>query len=363
MLQAKELLFYTLVALYFLVLSVVAHTTPISPSEAYQFYQDDFSVTAFLMHIGQNTLAGEIGFRLPFILMGILNSFLFYTISRKLFIRKNDAVLALGIYLLLPGVIASTILASDAMIISTLILTFIYLHIKHYSSLSVIPLFVLMFVHWSASFLYLILVIYALIKKEKVLLLVSMLLLLVYFAIGVVIPEESTKSYFFELLGVYATIFSPLVFIYFFYAGYKTLFGGERDIIWYVSFLAFALSLLFSLDEKVRIADFSSYTMIGIIVAVRSYSSSLRVRLKQFQRGYNIMFAVVISSLVVSASSLLLHQPIYKFVGKDRYPIVAPIYEPYDLSLELKSKGANCIDSINERVYYQMKYYGIEKCS
>lgn len=359
--KEQKLLGY--ICIYFLLLAAVAYTTPISPSEAKLFYQDTYTISAYLMHLGQRLLGGEIGFRFPFLFLGILNAYLFYSISLSRLESRKDAITSLVIYLLLPGVITSTILSSDAGIMSTSVLLVLYMYIKQYSRFIVLPLLLLMFVHWSATFVYLSMIIYAIFKRDKYLLIANLMLLLLYFFIGIPIPEESSRNYFFELLGVYAAIFSPLLFIYVFYSLYRALFRGIRDIVWAIPFLTLIMSLAFSMDERVIIVDFSPYIMIAVIVAVRTYYQSLRIRLKPFQKGYKMIFHIVTLSLVGNAIVLLLHQPIYRWIGKEYYPIVLPVYEPYDLSQKLLKEGINCIDNVKRKTYYQMRYYGIKKCS
>ncbi len=361
--MTKKAALLVFVVVYFTALSILAATTPITPDEADRFFQQEFSISSFLMHMGQNTLPGELGFRSPFLMLSMLNAYIFYLISKHLFDREVDRFLSLVVYLLLPGVVASTVLSSDALIISFVVLLFILLYLKQHILLSILVVSLLIIIHWSASFLYLSLAIYALLKRDKYLFFGCIILLGIYLFAGISIPDESSKSYFFELLGIYATVMSPLVFIYLFYSLYRSLLRGERDIVWAVSFISLMLSLLFSLGEKVRIVDFSPYLMIGVLVAVRTYQSSLRVRLRQFQKGYRISFAFVLFALVLNTLMLLFHQPIYRFAGKENYKIVKPVYEPYDLVKKFYQKGLKCTENIDRKSYNQMRYYGIKKCS
>ena len=347
---------------YILMLGLVAHTTPISPSEAHLFFQDKTTVATFLMHLGQGLIPGELGFRLPFLFLGFLNALLFYAVAASFFSREDDRTLALIFYLLLPGVVISSVLANDTLIITSMVLLFLYFYLGGYRLISLLPFFFLSLVHWSALYFYMTMMLYGLFQKKRWIFLASVAALGVYFLIGIEIPQNHSKSYFFELLGIYATIFSPLLFIYLFYALYRTLLRGERDIIWYISFGALVISLGLSLQERIKITDFSSYLMLGMIVTVRTYHSSLRVRLKCFQSDYRVLFWVVTVSLIVSTLSILLHQPIYRLVGKVNYSIVSPVYEPYDKVKKLKHEGKSCVEDFRKKTSDQMKYYGLNKC-
>jgi len=348
--------------LYALALIVVATTTPISPSEAYLFFQGEATPTVLLMHWGSFVVANELGMRLFFLLLGFANAYLFYRLAEDFFTKTEERFLALDFYLMLPGVIVSTVLANDAVIIAFLVLLFLYLHVHGKSIFSLLPLFLLAFVHWSALYFYLILALYGLFQKKREIFWSAIAAIVFYMMFGVAIPEPRSGNHFFEMLGVYATIFSPLLFVYLFYALYRTLLRGDRGLLWYISFGTLVISLVLSLQERIKITDFSAYLMPGIIVAIHSYLGSLKVRLKCFQKGYRIFFAIIVSSLVLSSMAILLHQPIYRILGSKYYPVVASVYEPYDRALKLKANGKKCVEESRQKVLDQMRYYGLNTC-
>ncbi len=348
--------------LYITVLGIVAATTPISPSEAYLFFQEKTTATTLLIHGGQTVLSGELGLRLPFLLLGLLNAFLFYKVATYTFDKEEDRFMALFFYLMLPGVILSSVLANDAVIITSLVLLFLFFSLKGDQFLSLMPLLLLSLVHWSALYFYMIIMLYGLFQKERWIFLASIAALVLYALIGIDAPQSSTQSHFLELLGIYAMIFSPLLFIYLFYALYRTLLRGEKDMVWYISFGALIISLGLSLQERIKITDFSAYLMLGMIIAVRTYYQSLRVRLRAFRYGYRVIFWLVTVSLMISAFSILLHQPIYRLIGKANYAIVTPVYEPYDRVRRLQSEGKTCLEEVDRKVRQQMRYYGLNKC-
>ena len=347
---------------YVLTLLAVAATTPISPSEAYLFFQEGMTPTTFLMHLGDTLVSGELGLRIFFLLLGCLNAYLFYALTAYTFDKKKDRYLALYFYLMLPGVIVSTVLANDAVIIAFLTLLFLYFHFRGYSALSLVPLLLLGFVHWSALYLYLTLILYGLFQKEKWVFLHAFMATAFYFLVGTEMSGGASGNHFFEALGIYATIFSPFLFIYLFYALYRTLLRGERSLWWYISFGALSISLVLSLQERIKVTDFSAYLMLGIVVAVDTYLGSLKVRLKRFQKSYRLFFWIITFSLIASSLMMLLHQPIYRFFGKKYYPVVASVYEPYDKAMKLKTTGKKCVKESKQKVLYQMRYYGLNKC-
>ena len=347
---------------YTMILAVVAATTPISPSEAYLFFQAETTPTTLLMHWGDAVISSELGLRLFFLVLGYLNLSLFYAVTAHFFSEREERLLALYFYAMLPGVIVSTVLANDAVIIAFLVLLFLYFYLHQQRLLSLFPLLFLGLAHWSALYFYLLLMLYGLFQKEKWIFLNAAIAVLFFFVLGARVPEPVSGNYLFEMLGNDATIFSPLLFIYFFYALYGTLWRGERNVLWYISFGALIISLVLSLQERVRITDFSAYLMLGIIVAVHTYLGSLKVRLKRFRKSHRISFWVVAISLLTSSLAMVLHQPIYRLLGEKNYPIVASVYSPYDRAVRLKKSGKKCVQESRQKVLYQMRYYGLNKC-
>lgn len=362
MILEKRNIFYSFFLLYFAVLVTVAITTPITPSEARLFFQPVDNVVSFLMQAGYSISDSEFGLRLFFILLGIVNALLYYKITDYFFKKQDDRYLTLAVYLMLPGIIASTVLVNDAIIISTLVSFFIYGFLRKYWIVASLALLALSFIHWSVLILFSTLILYSFFIKNRQLFYISALAFCLYFLVGIDIPRIEQTSHLFELLSVYATVFSPLFYIYVFYSLYRVLLRGPRDIVWYISFTALMLSLLFSFWHKINIVDFSPYIMIAVIVAIRTYYNSLRVRMRRFQGGYRLIFWIVTVSLILSSFSAIFHQPIYRLVGKVNYSIVAPVYEPYDRAKALRSEGKNCTDNISRRAVHQMRYYGIKRC-
>jgi len=353
---------YMFLLLYISILILVAATTPITPSEAYLFYQKEMTATTLLMHAGQYLVSNELGMRLFFLCLGFLNGMLFYAIMPTFFSREEDRRLATLFYLLLPGVVTSTLLANDAVVIASQVLLFLFLYLRERRLLSLVPLFLLSFVHWSALYFYMILFLYGIFQKKGWVAFVSFSLMpfSLFFSPGM--PQEEQGNYFIELLGIDVMIFSPLFFIYLFYALYRTLLRGKRELLWYISFGALILSFGLSLQARIKITDFSAYMMLGTAVAIQTYLVSYRVRLPLFRSGYRLLFRVVFLSLVLSTLSIILHRPLYRLLGKIRYPVVAPVYEPFDKAKTLKRKDKDCTAEPQGKALYQLRYYGVKKC-
>jgi len=276
------------IVLYILIISILTATTPISVSEANLFYSSVQTPTTFLMHKSQEIFGYEFGFRTIFVLISFLNAWLFYQITRYFFKNKKDKLTALFIYLMLPGIIAESVLVSDAILISLFLSLFIIGYLKNNYILIIISMAALGFIHWSSLEFYIIILVYTLFSKHYRIMFISAIAIVAYIYFGGYIPSLTYQNSTVKLLAIYATVFSPLFFVYLFFAGYRIFLIGNRDIIWAISFATLMISFLMSVYTKIRVEDFSPYLMTGVIVALRSYHHSSRVRLKRFRKKYEI---------------------------------------------------------------------------
>jgi hypothetical protein len=60
-------------------------------------------------------------------------------------------------------------------------------------------------------------------------------------------------GHFLDALGVYAAIFSPIVFVYMVYVLYRVYLSKDYDIVWFISTTTLIFSLLLSLRQRVHI--------------------------------------------------------------------------------------------------------------
>lgn len=350
------------ILVYGIIILTLVLTTPMSVSESNLYYSQVQTPTVLLMHLGDRLFDFDFGFRGLFLLVTFLSGWLFYVMSSHFFRNRNDRLMSLFIYLMLPGTIAESVLVSDAILISLFISMFVIGYLKHIDLLMIVSLGAIGFVHWSSLGFYVIIVIYACLVKEYRVAGYSLVAMAVFFALGGNLPVLTHHGSMIKLLTIYATVFSPLFFIYFFFAGYRALLVGDRDIVWAVSFMSLVLSFLMSVYTKIRVEDFSPYLMTGVIVALRAYYRSSRVRLKKYRRGYEVTFTVVITMLVLSSMVIVLHQPIYRILGKDIVTAVSPMYKPYDESKVILSEGGDCVNNPSHRAINQFRYYGISRC-
>ncbi|MBT8348900.1 MAG: hypothetical protein HKP62_05595, partial [Sulfurovum sp.] len=337
-------------------------TTPITAHEAKILYTSD-DIEGTLMRWGDSFGVGFIGFRVFFLFFGFLSIGLFYELSRRYFQKNRDVYISTLIFMLLPGILTATTLANVAILVLPLVLLFVLLHEKgHYLLLPPIML-ALFFIHEASIIFFVGVLFYSVTHKEKTLAIFSLsfLLAFVYLAKGIEIGGRPS-GHFVEIFGLYATVFSPLLFLYFFFAMYRIFLRGRRTLIWYISFTALAFSFILSIRQRVYITDFAPYVMIAIILMLDVFNHAIGVRLPQFQKQYKRGFTVVISFLVLSVFLIVGHKVLYFVLEDPKKHFAHRIYKPYLLAEELKSEGIECYDGAHGRERYQLRYYGILPC-
>lgn len=338
-------------------------TTPISPHEAKIFYTST-DIVSTLMHWGDTLIWGFLGLRLFFVLLGLITVILYYELSRRYFSKLEDAYLATILFMFLPGTLTATTLVNVAILVLPLVLFFVLMYEK--GNLWSLPfvMLALFFIHEASIIFFVALLLYAVVHKDKKLAIFSAAFLgaFIYLLKGIEIGGRP-EGHFVEIFGLYASIFSPLLFLYFFYAMYRILLREKKTLLWYISFTALAFSLLLSIRQRVLITDFAPYVMIAIILMVDVFNHSVRVRLPEFQKRYKRGFYVVILFLGLSASVIIFHKLSYELLGNTDKHFAKRIYEPYILAKELKTKEFPCYQGDKGSERYQLRYYDILSCS
>ena len=348
--------------LYVCAVLYLSITTPISPHEAKIFYTST-DIVSTLMHWGDTLIGGFLGLRIFFILLGFIAVALFYELSRRYFPKREDAYLATILFMFLPGTLTATTLVNVAILVLPLVLFFVLMYEK--GNLWSLPfvMLALFFIHEASIIFFVALFLYSLVHKDKKLGIFSAAFLgaFIYLAKGIEIGGRP-EGHFVEIFGLYASIFSPLLFLYFFYAMYRILLREKKTLLWYISFTALTFSLLLSIRQRVLITDFAPYVMIAIILMVDVFNNSVRVRLPEFQKRYKRGFYVVVLFLGISASVIIFHKLSYELIDNTDKHFAKRIYEPYLLAKQLKYDEVPCYQGARGSEGYQLRYYDILLC-
>lgn len=358
----NEKIYLTGIFLYFVASALLLLTTPLNPAEAKLFFSGLDTPTVWAARLLHRWIPGAAGIRLFPYLLGMINAFLYWRIVRRYFSRRGDARFALFLYLLLPGVIASGVLLNEA----TYALTAVLLYLLAYESknflLQIVALVLLLPSPTATFSFYGMLALYGYRKEERTTMLLGFVFFLLSFIVGNYDFRGRPQGHFLELMGVYAALFSPLFFIYYFYALYRVSLEGPRDIYWTVAFGALVISILLSVRQQVLIVDFSPYLLAGAMIPVSVYLRSLRVRIRPHQRTYRFAATLVIASMLLSALMLFLHRPLYEMLGKPSHFFAAPLYEKQAQIEQLLREGAFCHPPVGKRDEPLYRFYGLSPC-
>lgn len=355
-------IFIFLLIFHFLLLLVLANDFSISYKEA-DIYFNNSSILLSLIANFSTSLLGQtdIALRLPFILFYMASSVLLYLLTEDYFKRKFDQLIAIAIFMILPGVNSAALLVNEAIVVVFLTLLYLYIY-KVKQKECYLLLFAFIFIDNSFAILFLALFFRALAKKDNMLIIIS----LVFFGVSMGMYGfeigGKPKGYFIDTFGVYGSIFSPLVFLYFFYSIYRRgIKDKPKEMFWYISVTALILSFIFSLRQKIAIEDFAPFVVIAIPIMVKTLMGSIRVRLKEFRRAYYTLSFVIFSVLVLNFLFFFANKYLYIFLQNPKKHFAYNYHVAKELSYKLKEEGITKVTTYDEKLQLRLKFYGIDK--
>ena len=354
--------FYALLTLLVFVLLFVANTLSISYKESLNVFVNTSVLTyitkASLYISGQN----DISLRLPFIILYILSVLLMYKITDKYFKYESDRLISICIFMLLPGVLSASLLVNSAILVTFFTLLYLYYY-KVTNKHSYVLLFIFVFIDNSFAILFLALFFYSLKdrkNKKNALLWVSLFLFALSMYIYGFTTEGKPKGFFLDTFAIYATIFSPLLFVYFFYSIYRVGFKEkEKSLTWYISTTALLVSFLFSFRQRVYIEDFAPYVVISLPFMLKIFFHSYRVRLKEFRKKHNIVVVLVLFMLFTNVLFTFINKPLYIILPNPKKHFVYKYHFIKELAGEMKKHNINFISSDDKRLLLRLRFYGI----
>lgn len=359
-----KLLTFILFALYALVLFFNLSTLGISIFEARSFF-DETSFISLIAHASTHLL-GQTPFaiRLPSFAIHLVNIFLIYEIAKS-YLKKEEALFVAVLFSLLPGSIASAMLFNQASFVMLFSMLFIYLYDKGYPKIAYTILSLSIVVDNAFILFYFALFIYGIKSKNRELLAINLALLLLALKVYSFDVGGRPQNYFLDTLGVYAGIFSPFLFVYYFYALYTLLIRQkDKAMLWYVAFVPLLLSLLLSLRQRLNLEDFAPFIIIGTVLVVKVFFDSYRIKLKPFRKKYNLLLSLTTAFLILNASLLLFNRPLFYLLSEPKKHFAYDMYLAKVLSKKLHDMGINAIHSDDKDIAFQLKFYQINdsKC-
>lgn len=355
-------LVYFLLFIHLALIVWVSYELPIGPYEAKIYFLDQ-NIVSLLMHLGKSIFPNLdfLNIRLPFLIIHLINLILFFYLS-KLFLKDEVALfVSFMIFFLLPGIVSSAVLATSTGITMAIYQGFLILFLTKRRVLAYILVSLLIFVDRSSVVLYFALLTYALWRREVFDIAFIVVILGASVSIYGTNIHGKPLNHFVDTVGLYAAIFSPLVFLYFFYSIYRILLKGDKNIIWHISFTVLILSLILSLRQRVSIQDFAPFVVVAIPLMVRLFFNSYKVRLPQFRKKYFIASIFVCFALLLNTLVLLFHKPLFMILPNPQKHFASPFYYPFWCANALKKIGINSIKVDKKKMQLQLKYYDIKK--
>jgi hypothetical protein len=170
--------------------------------------------------------------------------------------------------------------------------------------------------------------------------------------------SEDSKVYFFNVFAVYGLIFSPLLFLYFFYSMYRILIKEEKSIIWYISFVALMLSIILSFKQKVLLDYFAPFVVIAIPIMLSMFLKSYRIRLPELRQFHKMFFGFIMITVSIIFIVTHFNKYIYKFLDNSSKHYAYKYHIAKELSQALKRNGIDYIVT-DKKMLKRLEFYGI----
>lgn len=306
---------------------------------------------------GQNDFA----LRLPMAVMHLLSVALMYKFSFQYLEKCSERVLFILMFIFLPGLQSSALIVNPAGMIFFFLL--IYINIYNLNKyINYIFLALLMFIDVAFSNLYLGLFFYSMYKKESTTLWYSLLLFSISMYYYKVDIGGVPSGYFLDIFGMYAALFTPIIFLYLIYTLYKKIVIKEIDLVTVVAMTSFVFSLLLSLRQNIEIESFATFIMLSSVVAMQMFIRSYRVRLKEFRKRYKVLFVVAFVMLLLNECTLLFNSYLYIVIENPKELFTNKVHVAKELARELAENNITCINLRNQGMQSRLKFYGINKC-
>jgi len=357
----KLILFLILGIDAFVLFFETAHIS-IASSEASILY-GNFSFLQLLEEYSLRFL-GHNDFALRFvpIVMHLLSALLIYLISgRYLTVERNRLWLVLT-FVLLPGVVSSAIMVTHAgFIIFGLLL---YLYVEKKSSKFFLATLLFLYALLDVGFVYLFLGLafyYMFEERDKKAFFYTLGLFFFSSYLYGFDVYGFPRGHFLDTIGIYSAIFTPIIFVYLFYVLYRRYLAKKRDKLWYIATTALLFSLLISFRQRINIEHFAPYLIVALPLAAQTFSSSYRVRLKAYRKGYKTIFVLSFILLISNTLLVFFNKELYFILDNPKKNFAYNLDVAKELAEVLKKKGIFCV-ATDPKMQKRLRFYSIGKC-
>ena len=344
----------------FVFLLYAANSLSISYNEAEIFFQKH-SLLGYILKLsahffGQNDLA----VRGVMIFFHIASVVLMYKVSKFYIKLEFDRIIAVLLFVLLPGTLASALIINNAGICITLALLCIYLfHIKKKILFSLF-FCLAFFIDGDFLIFYAGFFIFALYKRKPPLAWLSAILFLLTLYFFGFETNGRPSGHFIDTFGIFAAVFSPFVFIFFVYTIYRIWVKEKKDLLWFIAICSFCFCMIVSVRQRLELEQFLPFCVIATPLMVRVFFNSYRVRLPKFRKGHKICTSLVMLFLVFNWSAIIFNQVFYLFLNDPTKHLTYKFDVAKELADKLKETGVRDIATEDTRLALRLKFYGIK---
>ncbi len=292
-----------------------------------------------------------------FVVLHCCNMFFMYAIGRIYLKKPNDSLLLVLIYALLPGINISALMIYESEFILCVLLFICYIQLR-FKTMPYIVIFAIGWFDLVFCVLFVALGIYALIHRKTTIFVAA----LIGFGINMFLYSSSIggipQAYFFDVLGGFAMLFSPLLFLYYVYTLYAAIARRKEDsLMVLISVSGVVLSLLLSLRQEINLVKFAPLCVVGLPVLVYGFFNDMRVRLKAYRMRFKVRMFLVFSVLCLETFCLYGNKLSYFFSSNPNFAY--PYYIAKDVANELKKRGIDSIKVQDASLDLRLKFYGI----
>lgn len=344
----------------FVFLLYAANSLSISYNEAEIFFQKH-SLLGYILKLsahffGQNDLA----VRGVMIFFHIASVVLMYKVSKFYIKLEFDRIIAVLLFVLLPGTLASALIINNAGICITLALLCIYLfHIKKKILFSLF-FCLAFFIDGDFLIFYAGFFIFALYKRKPPLAWLSAILFLLTLYFFGFETNGRPSGHFIDTFGIFAAVFSPFVFIFFVYTIYRIWVKEKKDLLWFIAICSFCFCMIVSVRQRLELEQFLPFCVIATPLMVRVFFNSYRVRLPKFRKGHKICTSLVMLFLICNWSAIIFNQVFYIFLSDPAKHLTYKFDVAKELADKLKEAGVQDIATDDTRLALRLKFYGIK---
>lgn len=299
--------------------------------------------------------------RLPMILMHISSVVLLFKISEGYLKHFRDRLWLVVFFILLPGVISSALIVNNAGVLIFGLLLYVYVNQQKYYVLNHLLAFIYLFINPFFTFLFLSLIIQNLKEKAYKSALYQLLLLLSAFYMYKTATYGVPEGHFLDVIGIYASIFTPIVFIFIFYALYRTYLSKNKELTYYLASTTLMASLFLSFRQKIPIEYFAPYLITSLPLSAQIFMHSYRIRLKMFRKRYKLIFIIALVFLLFNTFLVLFNKELYLFIEQPKHHFAYDMQIAKEISQELHKQNIECVDT-DKKLQKRLKFYKITKC-